>query len=314
MIELNLIAKTKEQELIKEYLQNNASEILANKINNGIKIQKDNKELICKKTLDGFMKYASEEAKKIAQNGATYACIEDNVVYGWAIHYFEEESIAGELFNVDGSEYIEQKQIAKPNVKTIDKKKNKSELQTSLFDLLESDECEHSGYIEKPENLQEDTEPSEEEIEEMKKEIAEQDRVELEKTSHIYKQYMDIQNKYPDHIIAYRIGDFYEIYGENAITLANELEITLTSRDFNTPHRIATIGLPWYSSDVYFEKIRKNHKLAQVNCLADVITLSCDKKTQTIDCKTGEVLSDENENDRLLAKLMQIFEGKIIVR
>lgn len=87
---LNLETKTKEQELVKAYLEENASATLAEKINNGTPFEKDEKTLINKKTLDGFMKYASDEARKLASKGADSACVEDKVVYGWAIHYFEE--------------------------------------------------------------------------------------------------------------------------------------------------------------------------------------------------------------------------------
>lgn len=51
---LNLEAKTKSERKIKAYLEANVSDILADKINNGVRIQKDGKTLICKKTLDGF--------------------------------------------------------------------------------------------------------------------------------------------------------------------------------------------------------------------------------------------------------------------
>ena len=64
MIKLKLETNTEEERLIKEYLENNASETLANKINNGTKIIKDNKQLLNKKDLKGFLNYASEEAKK----------------------------------------------------------------------------------------------------------------------------------------------------------------------------------------------------------------------------------------------------------
>ena len=87
---LNLETKTKEQELVKAYLEENASETLAEKINNGTPFEKYGKSFINKKTLDGFMKYASDEARKLASKGANSACVEDKVVYGWAIHYFEE--------------------------------------------------------------------------------------------------------------------------------------------------------------------------------------------------------------------------------
>ncbi|MEG2688439.1 MAG: Cas9 inhibitor AcrIIA9 family protein, partial [Clostridia bacterium] len=105
MIELNLQTKTKEQELVKQYLQENASVSLAQKINNGVPKNGDNAVHINKKNLDGFMKYASDEAKKLAESGASSACVEDKTVYGWAVHYFEEDSIVGTLFNLDGSEY-----------------------------------------------------------------------------------------------------------------------------------------------------------------------------------------------------------------
>ena len=86
MIKLNLETKNEAEERIKAYLEDNDSEILAGKINNGVQITKNEKILTNKKTLSGFMKYASEEARKLAEKGANFACIEDSTVYGWAIH------------------------------------------------------------------------------------------------------------------------------------------------------------------------------------------------------------------------------------
>ena len=105
MTTLNLTASGKAQELILAYLQANASDVLAEKINSGTPFTKDGKQLINKKTLDGFMTFASGEAKKLAEKNARSACVEDTVVYGWAIHYFEEDNIEGKLFNEDGTEY-----------------------------------------------------------------------------------------------------------------------------------------------------------------------------------------------------------------
>ena len=70
MITLNLTTKNTEQEVVKNYLEENASEILAEKINNGVTIQKDGKTLINRKNLDSFMKYATDEAKKQAEKGS----------------------------------------------------------------------------------------------------------------------------------------------------------------------------------------------------------------------------------------------------
>ena len=104
-MKLNLQATTKEEQKVKAYLEANASEVLAEKINGGVRIQKDGKMLINKKTLAGFLKFACDEAKKQAEKGASSACIDDDTVYGWAVHYFEEDSIEGTLYNDDGPEY-----------------------------------------------------------------------------------------------------------------------------------------------------------------------------------------------------------------
>ena len=149
MITLNLTAKGVEQELIKKYLEENASETLADKINNGVRIEKDGKTLINKKSLDGFMKYATDEAKKLAEKGASAACVQSDVVFGWAIHYFEEGSIMGKLYNEDGSEYkapepVVKKMSTTPATAYTPPVVKKPELdQLSLFDFS------NDNYIEK---------------------------------------------------------------------------------------------------------------------------------------------------------------------
>ena len=157
-MKLNLDAKTNEEHKVKDYLEANASEILTEKINNGVRIQKDGKTLLNKKTLAGFMRYACDEAKKQAEKGAYSACIDDAVVYGWAIHYFEEDSIEGTLYNEDGTEYKKQPGVAAkaPTVKYTPPKP-----QLSMFDLLDA----------KPEEPDED-EPTDEEIREAVEQIA----------------------------------------------------------------------------------------------------------------------------------------------
>ena len=112
---IRLETKNKEQELLKAYLEANASKELADKINNGVKIVKDGKTLVNKKTLDTFMSYATEEARKQVEQGARAAMVEDNIVFGWLIHYFQEGEIIGTLYNEDGTEY-------KPTVKKSDVK------------------------------------------------------------------------------------------------------------------------------------------------------------------------------------------------
>ena len=137
-MKLNLKATTKEQQRIKAYLEENASEILAEKINNGVRIQKDGKMLLNKKTLDGFLKFACDEAKKQAEKGASCACIDDDVVFGWAVHYFEEDSIEGTLYGEDGAEYRPEKVVRQSPAPSVSLPPKEKAPQMSLFDMLDT--------------------------------------------------------------------------------------------------------------------------------------------------------------------------------
>ena len=126
MKQLNLQATTEPQKMVKAFLEQNASDTLADKINNGAVILKDGQTLVNKKTLDGFMNYATSEAQKVAEKGSRCACIQDDVVFGWAIHYFEEDSIEEKLYNPDGTEYV------KPKAITQKKAEKKAEKKTNI--------------------------------------------------------------------------------------------------------------------------------------------------------------------------------------
>lgn len=139
-MKLNLEAKTPAEQKVKVYLEQNASEVLAHKINEGVKIVKNGKTLLNKKTLAGFLKFACDEAKKQAEKGAQSACIYDAVVYGWAIHYFEEDSIEGTLCNEDGTEYTAPMSKTAPLPTKYEPPKPKPQPQMSIFDMMTTDE------------------------------------------------------------------------------------------------------------------------------------------------------------------------------
>ncbi len=154
MIKLNLETKTKEQEIIKQYLEENVSETLADKINNSVKITKDNKILINKKDLNTFMKYACEEARKQAEKDVNYACIGDEIVFAWAIHYFEEDTIEGNLYNEDGTEFKTVTPKTTPKVEAKTKKvENK---QPTLFDFMSDEKTLEESQIIQHENYKVD--------------------------------------------------------------------------------------------------------------------------------------------------------------
>lgn len=280
---LNLEAKTKGERKVKAYLEANASDILAEKINNGVHIQKAEKALINKKTLAGFMKFACDEAKKQAEKGALSACIDDDVVYGWAVHYFEEDSIEGTLYNEDGTEYKPPKPVTPSNPVTIyTTPKPQPKPQISLFELMENNANEEkpsenaqdvSQKAVQPDNPdRDDEEPcddadtDEESTEEELREAAETEEglplpaipekakaVQMQ-GSPFYQRYMQVQDKYPDHIVLFSRGDFYEALGKGAQILAENLALTLTSRDCGLLERVPMVGVPHYAVDNYIVK------------------------------------------------------------
>lgn len=286
MIKLNLTTESQEHEILKEYLEKNASELLAQKINNGVKIEKDGKTLISKKTLASFMKYACEEARKIAAKGANSACVKDDIVFGWAVHYFEEDSIEGILYNEDGTEYKpapKAKATAKPT--TIEQKPKPIEppkpAQFSFFDLMEK-------TTEEPkEELNVDMETGE----------ILQPVQEKKKPSSLYQKYLSHKNKYPNMVVAYRVGDFYECFNDDAKLLANKLELTLTGRECGLDERVPMIGFPYHAAEKYFLKITEFSPLAII-----------DNENVSLMPLTNEMDEDDEE---LTEEEMREFDGDI---
>ncbi len=75
------------------------------------------------------------------------------------------------------------------------------------------------------------------------------------KISPMMQQYCEIKDKYPDHILFFRLGDFYEMFFDDAITVSRALELTLTGRDCGMEERAPMCGVPFHSSDVYTKKL-----------------------------------------------------------
>ncbi len=77
------------------------------------------------------------------------------------------------------------------------------------------------------------------------------------------KQYFEIKNQHKDKILFFRLGDFYEMFFEDAITASKELEITLTGRDCGQEERAPMCGIPYHAAESYIAKlIEKNYKVA----------------------------------------------------
>ena len=77
------------------------------------------------------------------------------------------------------------------------------------------------------------------------------------------EQYFQVKEQYKDHLLFYRLGDFYEMFFDDAILASRELELTLTGRDCGEPERAPMCGVPFHSSEGYIGRlIEKGYKVA----------------------------------------------------
>ncbi len=77
------------------------------------------------------------------------------------------------------------------------------------------------------------------------------------------KQYYDIKDQHPDSIVFFRMGDFYEMFDEDAKTVSSELDITLTSRDKDDEDPTPMAGVPYHSVESYLQRlIKKGYTVA----------------------------------------------------
>ena len=79
-----------------------------------------------------------------------------------------------------------------------------------------------------------------------------------------YRRYLQIQRDNPDSIVAYRMGDFYEIMGEKAEQAANILGLTLTGRKVGLPERVPMCGFPYHVTETYLEKLLQRSSVVVV--------------------------------------------------
>jgi DNA mismatch repair protein MutS len=86
----------------------------------------------------------------------------------------------------------------------------------------------------------------------------------------LMKQYNAIKVKYPGALLLFRVGDFYETFGQDAITAANVLDITLTKRGNGSASEIELAGFPHHALDTYLPKlVRAGHRVAICDQLED---------------------------------------------
>src|ERR1700678_504646 len=79
----------------------------------------------------------------------------------------------------------------------------------------------------------------------------------------LMRQYHAVKQQVPGALLMFRLGDFYELFFEDAVTAARELEITLTARNKEKGNAIPMCGVPYHSAENYIARlIRAGHKVA----------------------------------------------------
>ena len=88
--------------------------------------------------------------------------------------------------------------------------------------------------------------------------------------SPMIRQYLTIKEKYPDVIVFFRLGDFYEMFFNDAIVASKELEIVLTGKDAGTEERVPMCGVPYHAVNSYLDKLTdRGYKVAIVEQTED---------------------------------------------
>ena len=86
----------------------------------------------------------------------------------------------------------------------------------------------------------------------------------------VRRQYLKIKNSYPDAVVLFRLGDFYETFDDDAHLASRELEITLTSRTMGKNLKVPMAGVPAHALESYLARlIKKGHKVAICEQLTD---------------------------------------------
>ena len=112
-----------------------------------------------------------------------------------------------------------------------------------------------------------------------------------------------MEKMHPNHIVIYRLGDFYEVFGENAVSVGEWANLTITGRDFGLEKRIPMVGFPYHCAENYFNKILEYSPIAIIEDGKSTLREK-EQKPTNIDMETGEIFDLTEEE-------MREFDGDI---
>jgi len=126
------------------------------------------------------------------------------------------------------------------------------------------------------------------------------------------KQYLEVKGKYPDAILFYRMGDFYEMFFEDAKLASQILDITLTSRDKNKEGSVPLCGVPYHAASAYIQKlVDRGYKVAICEQMEDASQAKGLVRREVIRIVSpGMVLEDELLQPKANNFLMALVPGE----
>src|SRR3989339_1202750 len=124
------------------------------------------------------------------------------------------------------------------------------------------------------------------------------------------RQYAEMKERYPDCILFFRMGDFYEMFFEDALTASKILEITLTSRNKSSQDAIPLCGFPYHASSSYIAKlIEKGFKVAICEQVEDPRLAKGVVKREVVRVVTPGLVTDalmlDDKSNRYVAAICQ---------
>ena len=143
------------------------------------------------------------------------------------------------------------------------------------------------------------------------------------------QQYMKTKEEYPDCILFYRLGDFYEMFFEDALTVTKELEITLTGKSCGLEERAPMCGVPYHAADGYLNRlVQKGYKVAICEQVEDpklakglvkrevvrIVTPGTNLDTQALDeSKNNYLMCIVYSGDRFGVSVVDVTTGEYLV-
>ncbi|XMB73227.1 DNA mismatch repair protein MutS [Mycoplasmatota bacterium WC30] len=131
------------------------------------------------------------------------------------------------------------------------------------------------------------------------------------------QQYLEIKKDYSDYIVFFRLGDFYEMFFQDALLASKELEIVLTARDAGAAERVPMCGVPHHAANIYLEKlVEKGHKVAIVEQVEDPKQAKGIVRREVIKLVTpGTVIEDglvDQKDNNYIVAVTEIKNGYIL--